>query len=248
MADDVPYRAVDRENYGWYQAGTREGGTVWTTGLINGLDCKFGDYGDLAAARGPVRPVLPVTDADEEDLRALFAQAGRKTIATLAAALDDVFHRLREQHCGGQWDRDTHGGYEYARRTMMAGRAGSWEAGLLVSIVMFGSGLNLAKDAGRYGSVDDARKAGPARRVDKAARDAMAAVIWRWVTDPARYTELAETLAAVVSRYADDRFGGDGWARIADQWLQPHSLARADFSQCYRLFYSLSEHLDTSLF
>ena len=62
---------------------------------------------------------------DSIQLEALLGRAGRKAIATLAAALEDVFHRLREQHCG-QWDLDPHGGYEYARRTMMAGRAGSW--------------------------------------------------------------------------------------------------------------------------
>ena len=81
---------------------------------------------------------------DSIQLEALLGRAGRKAIATLAAALEDVFHRLREQHCG-QWDLDPHGGYEYARRMMMAGRAGSWEADLLISIVGFGNGLNLAK-------------------------------------------------------------------------------------------------------
>ena len=32
------------------------------------------------------------------ELHALFGQAGRKTIATLAAALEDVFHRLNTEH------------------------------------------------------------------------------------------------------------------------------------------------------
>lgn len=203
--DSVPYRVVDRDNYGWYQAGTAGGGTRWTTGLINGLDLEFAAYAGLAAQRGPVRPVEPVTDADEAGLHALFGQAGRKTITTLAAALEDVFHRLRERHCGGRWDQDAHGGYEYARRTMMAGRAGSWEADLLIWVTMFGNELNLAKETKTLRDVDARREAGPVRRVDKAARDAMAAIIWRWVTDPARYTEVAETLASVVSRYADEQ-------------------------------------------
>lgn len=146
LTDAGPYyRVVDGENYGWYSAGDGRGGAVWTTGPINGLDLQFGAFPELAAARGPVRPVLPVTDNDSIQLEALLGRAGRKAIATLAAALEDVFHRLREQHCGGQWDLDPHGGYEYARRTMMAGRAGSWEADLLISIVGFGNGLNLAK-------------------------------------------------------------------------------------------------------
>ena len=131
---------------------------------------------------------------------------------------------------------------------MMAGRAGSWEADLLISVVWIGNGLNLAKPTKAMKDVGKLRAAGPVRRVDKAARDAMAAIIWwRWVTNPERYTELAENLAAVVSRYADDRFGRDGWAKIADQWLQPGGLAHVDFATCYRLFYSLSQHLDTSL-
>jgi len=245
MMAAVPYRAVDRDNYGWYQAGTIDGGTRWTTGGINGLNgTEFGSYPELTAARGPVRPVEPVTDADEEDLRALFAQAGRKTVTTLAAALEDVFRRLNDQHHGSGPDLD---GFQYARRTMMAGRAGSWESDLLMHVTWFGNNLNFAKETKAPRSAPT-RKAGPSRRVDKAARDAMASILWRWVTDPARYTEVAATLASVVSRYADGRFGRDGWARIADQWLQPGGMARADFSQCYRLFYSLSEHLDTHLF
>jgi hypothetical protein len=205
--DKLPYRVVDRDNYGWYQAGNGDGGSHWTTGLINGLDTDFGTYPELVAERGPVRPVELITDADRDALHALFRQAGRKTITSLAAALEQVFHQLREQHCGGRWDLDSHGGYEYAKRTMMAGRAGSWEADLLISVTMFGNALNLAKPTRALWDVDKRRAAGPVKRVDKAARDGMVAIIWRWVTSPERYTELAETLAYVVSAYCDDAVG-----------------------------------------
>lgn len=249
MNDITPNRVVDRDNYGWYLAGSAGGGSHWTAGLINGLDGEFPDLPNLEALRGPVRPVLPITDDDRDDLHALFGQAGRKTITTLAAALEDVFHRLREQHCGGNWSKDTRGGWDYAKRTMMAGRAGSWEADLLISVVLFGNELNLAKPTRTLhrGDVDGLRAAGPVRRADKVARDAMAAIIWRWVTDPARFTELAETLAFVVSKYADDHHGADGWRQVADQWLQPGALDRENFSACYRLLYSQSEHYDGSL-
>lgn len=239
-----PYRAVDRDNYGWYKAGDGHGGSQWTTGLINSLGAEYGSYPELAAARGPVRPVLPVTDADEDDLRALFDQAGRKAVTTLAAALEAVFHQLDTEHRRGARDRD---GFQYAKRTMMAGRAGSWEASVLIEITWFGNGLNLAKATKTLKHVDDLRAAGPSKRVDKVARDAMAAIIWRWVADPERYTELAETLASVVSRYADERYGAGGWAKVADQWLQPFGMAHADFLTCYRLFYSLSEHFNSNL-
>lgn len=69
----------------------------------------------------------------------------------------------------------------------------------------------------------------------------------RWVTDPACYTEVAETLAAVVCGYCGDTHGSDGWAAVADQWLQPGGLARAGFSLCYRLFYSLTAHFDAAV-
>lgn len=247
MPDTHPNRVVDRDNYGWYAAASAGGGSHWTSGLINGYGTDYSSYEDLAAARGPVRPVLPVTDADQDALHALFGQAGRKAVTSLAAAIEDVFHRLREQHCGGNWSKDTHGGWEYAKRTMMAGRAGSWEADLLISVSLFGNELNLAKATRTLHDVDARRAAGPVKRVDKTARDAMAAIIWQWVTSPDRYTELAETLAYVVSDHADEQHGPDGWARIADQWLQPGGPSREGFRACYGLLYSRSEHRQDSL-
>jgi hypothetical protein len=70
----------------------------------------------------------------------------------------------------------------------------------------------------------------------------MAAIISRWVTDPVRYTEVAETLADIVSYHAD-QYGADGWRAIADQWLQSSAIGRSGYrSACYRLFHSRSEH------
>ena len=154
-----------------------------------------------------------------------------------------MFYRIREE----RWAQtDISDSWSYARRTLMAGREGSWESVLLIEIVTFGNGLNLAKATRRVQDVDERRKAGPSSRVDRAVRDAMAEIFTRWVTGPDRYTEVAETLAAVVSRFADEH-GRDGWRVIADQWLQPGGLAHGDFSSCYRLFYSQSDHFDPGL-
>ena len=85
------------------------------------------------------------------------------------------------------------------------------------------------------------RTAGPGHRVSYKARDQTAAIITRWLTDPARYTEVAGTLADIVSHYADQH-GPDGWRVIVDQWLQSPAFGGSGFRVCYRLFYSRSEH------
>jgi hypothetical protein len=238
-----PYRVVDSRNQGWHPSSDGGGGTVWAADYGFMRDLENRSYEDLEATRGPLRPVEPITDADEAELRDLFTTAGRKTITSLAAALEQVFHELRESAGPEGWQSP--GSYEYATRTLKAGREGSWESELLIHIVMFGNELNLA--TGR-GDVGDRRAAGPSKRVNASVRDQLAAILHQWVTGPGRFTEVAETLASVVSRYADETGGRDGWRMIADQWLQPRGLAQETFSVCYRLFYSLSEHLDTSLF
>ena len=174
-------------------------------------------------------------------LHRLFAAAGRKTITTLAAAIETVFHQLRQQR--GRHDDP----FEFARRTLIAGREGSWESAVLIEVMLFGNEMNLAPATrkNRYDTTGR-RAAGPmARRVDAAARDHMAGILHRWVSDPDRYTEVAETLASVVSAYCDTQ--PDGWRAVADQWLQPGALAQNNFSLCYRLFYSRSEHFDTAV-
>jgi len=246
MTDQL-YRVVDAANQGWHPAGTTEGGWVLSAdyGFQRGLP-DYPGYDELAAARGPLRPVLPITEDDKAELRQLFTAASRKTITTLAAALETVFDRLRDDHSALDM-LDRGGAFEGARTHLLAGREGSWESASLIGVVLFGNELNLAKETRDRRSVEARRAAGPGRRVDVRARDLMADMIYRWVTDPARFTEVAETLASVVSSYADERAGADGWRQIADQWLQPGGLAQETFSVCYRLLYSLSAHFDTSL-
>jgi hypothetical protein len=238
------YRFVDAQNQGWQPVGGSQGETpLWAADYGFKRDLGNRSLPDLEATRGPLRPVEPITDDDQAELCHLFTIAGRKAITTLAAALEAVFHQVRESRGG----LNGPGSWEYAKRTLMAGREGSWESELLIGIVWFGNEMNLAKETRTCRDVDDRRAAGPVKRVHAGARDAIATILYSWVTNPQRYTEVAETLASVVSRYCDGTAGPRGWQAAADQWLQPHGLAQETFSMCYRLFYSLSEHFDTSL-
>lgn len=240
---EITYRVVDWENQGWHLAGGKDGATLYAAdyGFMRGLEDR--SLAELEATRGPIRPVENITDHDAGALRGLFGMAGRKTVATLAAALETTFHEIRESRGG----RDGPGSYEYARRTMMAGREGSWESGFLIEIVLWGNELNLAKETRALRGVDARRAGGPSKRVDAGVRDVLAGMFLRWVSDPERFTEVAETLAFAVSCYCDDTAGTGGWRAVADQWLQPGGLAQETSSMCYRLFYSLSEHFDTGL-
>lgn len=232
-----PYRVVDRDNNGWYLAADGHGGTAY---CLN-YSTQIPDYATLEAAHGPLRPVLPVTDADVAELDRLCSEAGRKAVTSLAAALATVVKRLYENAGGVERSLESSA---YAYRTLAAGRAGSWEAELLRSVVSFGYELNDNRKASKSGGGSALEAKGPGHRVDRDARDGMATIIMRWVTDPARYTEVAETLAWIVSQHADQH-GADGWRRIADQWLQPSALIGEDFRNCYRLFYSRSERHNT---
>jgi hypothetical protein len=221
MPPDPVYRVVDRENQGWHPVG-RAGSTAYAADFGSQRDLPDVPYAELFAARAPLRPVENVTPADVEQLRDLFTEAGRKTVTTLAAALGTVLRRLAEERSGAG-HRDS---WEYARRTLIAGREGSWESQVLTDVALFGKEL-------------------APKRVHPAVQERMAAMFWRWVTGPGRYTEVAETLASVVSSYCDQQ--ETGWKAVADQWLQPGGLAQADFSTCYRLLYSHSEHFDTEV-
>lgn len=237
---EQPYRLVDAHNQGWLI--TSDGGYQPDYGHRRGLDKMTLEQ--ITEQRGPWRPVEPITNDDEQTLRYVFVGLGRKTIATLAAALDVVYYEARESK-GGLNNFESAG---YAERTLKAGRDGSWESEVLMEIVWFGNGLNLAKSQRGYdNSIEERRRRGPSPRVDKGGRDRLAALIRDWVTNPDRYTEVAETLAWQVSHYADEAAGPDGWKAIADQWLQPGGLANDDFVRCYRLFYSVSEHFNTDL-
>lgn len=132
----------------------------------------------------------------------------------------------------------------YAKRTLTAGRPGSWEADAIMEVVYFGNELNLHPRT-RGAGADEMRQTGPnPKRVHLDARDRVAEVLRTCVTSKDRYTEVPETLAGLVAEYADERHGADGWRAIADQWIQPSSLDKENFVGTYRLLYSVSAHFD----
>ncbi|ELB87122.1 hypothetical protein Rwratislav_41350 [Rhodococcus wratislaviensis IFP 2016] len=229
--ESLPGRVVDRDNQGWFSTSDTSGNWVYSPGWSSPT-C---DYETLQATRSPLRPVLPVTSEDEHRIAELLASSGRQAIATLAAALEVVHYRARRER--GWLDRPAESA-DYAKATLIAGRPGSWESSLLIDVILFGNGLNLPTEGL---DVEQRRAAGPNRRVSTPNRDQLAEVFQRWVSDPQRYTEVAETLASIVSDFCDSHHGADGWRAVADQWLQPTSLDRDGFTVTYRLFYSRSQ-------
>lgn len=220
-----PGRVVDRDGQGWFLAGDGNGGFHYRASydFKRGLE-PVATHVELAQARGPLRTVLPVTDADRAQIGRLLDDAGRKAVGSLAAAIWQTHQGLCER------DADAGIGSRYAAATklLLAGREGSWESEALMSVAAFGSDLKPS-------------------RVDTAARDGLAATVTGWVTDENRYTEVAETLAFLVSSHADQAHGPAGWKRIADQWLQPGGVDAHGFRTCYGLLYSQSAHFDSGL-
>jgi hypothetical protein len=63
------------------------------------------DYAALETAHGPLRPVLAADATDVAELERLLAVGGRKAVTSLAAALETVFHEVREDHDEDQRQR-----------------------------------------------------------------------------------------------------------------------------------------------
>jgi hypothetical protein len=118
--------------------------------------------------------------------------------------------------------------HSQAERLIKAGREGSWESECLIPVIGFGTTLKPS-------------------RINSESRAALTEIITWWVTGSAWYTEVAETLAGIVSGYADQAHGPDGSKRIADQWLQPGGMAGNDFRATYRWLYSRSQHFSPGL-
>jgi hypothetical protein len=80
--------------------------------------------------------------------------------------------------------------YDYAIRTLTAGRPGSWEAAAVINVVLFGNELNLYSYKASLG-VDAMRATGPnPKRVHIQARDRIAEVLRRCTNSDNRYTEV----------------------------------------------------------
>lgn len=181
-------------------------------------------YDDVVAEYGPVRPVVPAPRDDVEALRGALIDAKRKAVTSLLAALGQTWQARMTRPAPGE-DQD----WELPMRALTAGRPGSWEAVALQEATGFGRDLLL----------------GSPKRVDAVALEVIAGILWRWMDGP-QYVELAETLPAVVAGIADEH-GKDGWEVLADQWLQPASMAHDGFVTCYRWLYSTSAHFNADV-
>lgn len=241
----LPDRIVDTRNQGWLARGDGmyEGYDPTTATAARRLEPR--PIAAVEAEFGRWRPVAPPDDAEVGELRAAFEMAGRKAAGSVASALDEVHNEARNRF--GPWDADGAATAAYAQRTLTAGRPGSWEADAIMEVVYFGNALNLHHRKGAS-SVEDMRSKGPSpKRVHLEARDRIATVLRAWTASDDRYTEVPETLAQLLSQFADERHGPDGWHAIADQWLQASSMDQENFRATYRLLYSLSVHFGASV-
>lgn len=210
----TPHRVVDAQDQGWYLVG--DGLYHADYGSIRGLEPL--PYDQLAEQRGPLRPVLPVTDEDEAAIIAALTEAGPKAAGSLLAALYSLF--LAEARSaaldGRRADR------------LLAGREGSWESAGLPTLA-WEMGSQVAEKPSRFHQMTVLR---------------LTAVVDRWVTDPERYTEVAETLAAIFGQVAD---AAGGWDKVADRYLQPGGRwAQNGTERLYGYLMSTAETLDTS--
>lgn len=190
---DLPYRVVDVHDQGWFSNGAGMYTADWES--RNGLP-RLG-YDDLRVQRGPLRPVEPISDEDEGRLTAALVGAGRLAAGSVLVALFRLFR-------GPDLPTMEERGQSMARRSaaLVAGRAGSWESEAISSLA-WGPGCDLADKPKRY---------------DPATADLIEAMVWRWVTDPRRFTEVAETLASVFNRHT---VNVGGWDKVADRYLIP---------------------------
>jgi len=207
-------RRVDATWQGWYFVA----GEGWTAafGRDRGLP-TYPDLEELEAARGPLRRVEPVSADDAAAMRDALAALGTRAVTTLASALAFVWEsKLPDVPRRGDPQPD----YDLAMRRLTAGREGSWESQALKELVWFGRDVSMSRTA---------------------SKDAITEVLERWIDGPGPYTEVAASLAGIVSVLADEH-GPQGWRAVADQWLQPGGMAVEDTALCRGLLYSASQY------
>ncbi|MGM0723977.1 MAG: hypothetical protein ACQEXM_26150 [Actinomycetota bacterium] len=220
--EQLPSRVVDAEHRGWML--TNDGGLGGPLGYRDASDYQAQRLltpGELAEQCGPLRPVVPPTEADVAELRRAWTAAGRKAAYTTAVAVQIAFGRLRDGHGGLAAPHS----YEVTRRQLVAGRPGSWEAVRLFELQLWANKNKVS-------------------RYDAAAADTIATVLQRWVSSPDRYTEVAETLTGLFATFADEQ---GGWPAVADQWLQQGALDHEGVLLTYSLLYSTGAEFDPAM-
>jgi hypothetical protein len=198
---EFPYRVVDGRQSGWLH--TIDAG-VYKCFPALPADRKAGEVETywpldrIRQERGPIRPVLPPSDADEEALRTVLYGAGTRAVGTACVAL----YRLAKQCVDA--DRGQVDAEPTARLT--AGRPGSWESDRIKTLAWYvGADIN---PGGKR----------PRIREDEVA--GVLDVLHRWVFAEDRYVEVAENLDSLLGDTVD--YLG-GWFAVTDQYLGRHS-------------------------
>lgn len=111
-----PYRIVDAHGQGWLNVRDDQ----FQPDYGSQRDLKTMPYEWVVAERGPVRPVIPVPEADADAIVAALRSAGRKAVATTLHALLAVDRATADRPAPDS--------------LMMAGREGSWESVHMVRI------------------------------------------------------------------------------------------------------------------
>lgn len=127
-APEYPYRLVDAKGQGWHG---RTDGTEYTADYDFKRDLEKMSHAELQAQRGPLRPVVPVPDADAEAIVAALRSAGRRAAASTARALYLTYCAVSDLPAPDC--------------VLKAGREGSWEAESMMRLVWIGSDLDSPK-------------------------------------------------------------------------------------------------------
>ena len=179
---------------------------------------KTTPYDEVLTRPAPLRPVLPITDEDQAEIARLLETAELHAAASVLAGIYRATKAV--------YDREAP-----QLRPLHAGCPGSWETERLPWLAWeIGADLN-----------------DQPRRLDEEVTAGIAAMIQRWVTDPARYTEVAENLAAAFSRHTD-KVGG--WYKVSDGYMWPGhpvpGIGWKDDTREYVVTYLLSgsDHMD----
>ncbi len=170
--DQLPTRVVDDHDQGWHRSSHDD--AMYRADFAEKRGLELLSYAQLAARRGPIRPVVPPTPEDDAAVTGALRLAGRKAAATVLVAA----YRVAKQY-------NTEAGRSVNR--LYAGREGSNEShGLRVMAWEVGS--DLAERPGRY---------------HEAAAETIAEVLVRWTSSKGTFTEVAENLLYLFAEVAD---------------------------------------------
>ncbi|MFJ4342614.1 hypothetical protein [Streptomyces sp. NPDC088915] len=189
--EELPYRVVDRENRGWHTVGEDQY-MVDYGGLRPGRPGDPVTFGVLKAEHGPLRRVVAPDPGDVLMLKGALIDAGKKAAASTLVALYRVAAVYAHDSSPGTNDAGS----------LIAGREGSWESGLM---------MNLAWTIG--GDLHEKPK-----RYDEKHVGQIINVLEQWTRHPTRYVEVAENLADIFGQVVDAQ---GGWAEVADRYFQP---------------------------